>query len=121
MSSVAEDAVRQVLREASDHDSFNGMSFAQRLNWMISRGYELGRRDEKRAKIPAKDALPGRDLQEVVERLAAIDRSLTNFKGALGRGIGAILMNVTELPDDEIKQWVFGNMLRPTETMNGGQ
>jgi hypothetical protein len=43
------DAVRQVLREASDHKNFGGMSFAERLNWMIGRGYELGRIEDPRS------------------------------------------------------------------------
>ena len=70
------------------------------------------------AQVVLLTALQGLELQECGERLAAIERSLASLKGALGRGIGAVLMNVTELPDDQIKQWVFGNMLRPTETMD---
>jgi len=42
----AREAIRRVLREASDHDKFCGMTFAERLNWMIGRGFELGRREE---------------------------------------------------------------------------
>ena len=45
MRPESSDAVRQVLREASDHASFAGWSFAERLVWMIDRGYELGRQD----------------------------------------------------------------------------
>lgn len=47
------EAIRQVLREASDHKIFGGMSFAERLNWMIGRGYELGGRDVERSKQSA--------------------------------------------------------------------
>jgi hypothetical protein len=49
MRPESSDAVRQVLREASDHASFAGWSFAERLVWMIDRGYELGRRDVERS------------------------------------------------------------------------
>jgi hypothetical protein len=45
MRPESSDAVRQVLREASEHASFAGWSFAERLVWMIDRGYELGRQD----------------------------------------------------------------------------
>jgi hypothetical protein len=36
-------AVRQVLKEASQHEHFFDFSDAERLNWMIARAYELGR------------------------------------------------------------------------------
>jgi len=48
MRPESSDAVRQVLREASDHASFAGWSFAERLVWMIDRGYVLGRQDAGR-------------------------------------------------------------------------
>ena len=41
-------AVQRVLREASDHENFTGWTFAQRLIWMIGRGYALGRREAER-------------------------------------------------------------------------
>jgi len=47
MDAEAQEAIKQVLREASDHDAFAGMSFAERLNWMIGRGYALGRCDRE--------------------------------------------------------------------------
>ena len=36
-------AVRKVLRESSDHENFKGWTFAERLVWMIERGFKLGR------------------------------------------------------------------------------
>jgi hypothetical protein len=57
------DAVRKVLREASDHASFAGWSFAERLVWMIDRGYELGRQEKglPRAKLVVKDVRSGKE------------------------------------------------------------
>jgi hypothetical protein len=43
MDSETKEAVRQVLLEAGSAPNFFDLSDAERLNWMIGRGYELGR------------------------------------------------------------------------------
>lgn len=43
MPDTTPDAVRQVLKEAAEHDRFFDYSDAERLAWMIRRAYELGR------------------------------------------------------------------------------
>jgi len=37
--------VRQVLTEATDFPAFFDLSDGERLNWMIARAYELGRKE----------------------------------------------------------------------------
>jgi hypothetical protein len=44
MQRDAMDAVRQVLNEAGDTPHFFDLSDCERLNWMIARGFELGKR-----------------------------------------------------------------------------
>ena len=63
MRPESSDAVRQVLREASDHANFAGWSFAERLVWMIDRGYELGQQDSgiPRPKLIMKDVGSGKE------------------------------------------------------------
>ena len=63
MTPESSDAARQVLREASDHASFAGWSFAERLVWMIGRGYELGRQEKglPRPKLVMNDVGSGKE------------------------------------------------------------
>jgi hypothetical protein len=43
MKNTKADAVRQVLKEAGEHDRFFDYSDVERLAWMIGRAYQLGR------------------------------------------------------------------------------
>ena len=43
MSIESDDAVVQVLKEAIQHEHFFDLCDAERLAWMITRAYELGR------------------------------------------------------------------------------
>jgi len=72
------------------------------------------------AKVLLAVALGSQGHEEVMATLGTIINSLESMKGALGRGIGAVLLNVTDYSDDEIKKWVFEIMLRPTEGQDGG-
>lgn len=66
MANASQSAVRQVLKEAGEHDRFFDLSDAERLAWMIERAYELGRsatapRSAARARNPKPPAcLPKR-------------------------------------------------------------
>ncbi|HZL38111.1 MAG TPA: hypothetical protein VFC78_22535 [Tepidisphaeraceae bacterium] len=58
MEYTSQQAVRQVLKEAGEHDRFFDFSDAERLTWMIERAYELGR-----SEIAARTAARSRNLK----------------------------------------------------------
>ncbi len=52
MSKASRNAVRQVLKEAAEHERFFDLSDAERLKWMIALAFQLGRRQANPACPP---------------------------------------------------------------------
>ena len=53
--------------------------------------------------------------------LASISRKLDTTQGALGRGIGALLMRTSpKMPEAQVKKWIFDVMLKPVDETDGG-
>lgn len=67
-----------------------------------------------------------RDLEftkeaELISNLTAIEDEVNALRQALGRGVGAILQNVTELEEQAIRDWVserlLGSQQRPSDSL----
>jgi hypothetical protein len=73
------------------------------------------------AKLILIAALDGRDHSETMAALASISRKLDCTRGALGRGIGALLIRTApSIPEDKVKRWIFEVMLKQTDESDGG-
>src|SRR5438309_1619703 len=57
-------------------------------------------------------AFDAADLTELTTMLAAVENELTVLRTALGRGVEAILQNVTDLEEDAIREWITKRILR---------